>query len=248
MSTNLTAASKQGPALRAYNNDPALKADLLKQMRAHREADELVRGHYWNNGKGCAVGCLTKNPYGGHKEYEKWGIPEELAHLEDAMFEDLSKKKALAWPERFLLAIPIGADLSSIWHQWFAEILRMDLLPLKEVLEDTKVMSAIEAVAVLHERSVGGSAVKRDAWRAAAVVARDAFSGAVGSTSFNAARSAFYSASARPSGNALRDAVRGAVMSAVWGATWDEDWDTAKSAVCTKMVARLIRLLKKARA
>src|SRR3972149_6812703 len=97
----------------AYKNDPVLKARLISEIRAHRKAETLVKGVYWKgngDGRGCAVGCLTHDPNGGHARYESdWGIPEVLAHLEDAIFEGLPGKTAQGWPERFLGAIQPGA-------------------------------------------------------------------------------------------------------------------------------------------
>ena len=40
----------------AYHNDPAIKSKLLADLQAHADADRLVKGQYWENGKGCAVG------------------------------------------------------------------------------------------------------------------------------------------------------------------------------------------------
>ena len=107
----------------AYHGDPALKAAVLAQMADHRAAERLVTGTYWDwtVGRGCAVGCLTHDPDGGHAEYPvRWGIPEELAWIEDEIFESLPLEDALAWPERFLAAIEPGADLSGIRAAWVA--------------------------------------------------------------------------------------------------------------------------------
>ena len=52
------------------------KAKYVKRMRQHAEADEIVQGQYWENGKGCATGCLMHSSE-PHKEMEeKLGIPE----------------------------------------------------------------------------------------------------------------------------------------------------------------------------
>jgi hypothetical protein len=105
----------------AYHNDPELKAATLAEMAAHREADELARGTYWEaaEGYGCAVGCLTHDPEGGHEQYPiRWGIPLELAWLEDILFENLPVEDAMAWPERFLAAIEPGVDLSGVYGAW----------------------------------------------------------------------------------------------------------------------------------
>ena len=109
--------------MRAYHSDPGLKAAVLAQMADHRAAERLVTGTYWDwtIGRGCAVGCLTHDPDGGHAQYPvRWGIPEELAWIEDAIFENLSLEDALAWPERFLAAIEPGADLSGVHAVWTA--------------------------------------------------------------------------------------------------------------------------------
>ena len=112
----------------AYHGNPALKASVLAEMAEHRAADALVKGVYWENGRGCAVGCLTHDPLGGHSQYpRKWGIPEKLAWLEDALFENLPNGLAQVWPERFLVAIEPGADLSGVYAEWASELFEWKL-------------------------------------------------------------------------------------------------------------------------
>ena len=53
----------------AYHADPALKASTLAQMAAHREADQIVQGQYWERGRGCAVGCLTHELFDRHGSF-----------------------------------------------------------------------------------------------------------------------------------------------------------------------------------
>jgi hypothetical protein len=104
----------------AYHGDPKIKAKYLRRVRAHRRADELVQGTGWADGKGCAVGC-TLDAY-RHSRYPiELGIPEVLARLEDALFEQIPRRNRdawLAWPEEFLAAIKPGADLAPVWPQW----------------------------------------------------------------------------------------------------------------------------------
>lgn len=109
----------------AYHGDPDLKRSVLSAMAEHRVAEELVQGKYWDGRCGCAVGCLTHDPDGGHHLYpDLWGIPVELALLEDVIFEYLPyDEEALTWPERFLDAIPVGADLSRVYAEWVSIIL-----------------------------------------------------------------------------------------------------------------------------
>lgn len=154
--------------LLAYHADPALKEATLAHMRAHREADRIVQRQYWERGKGCAVGCLTHDPNGGHHLYpERWGIPEVLARLEDRIFEGLSPEEAQLWPERFLSAIPVGADLSGVWPR-FAHALLVD--PAHGVArlcpEGSDQRVAVERVAGLFERLIRGEVVRVGEWLA----------------------------------------------------------------------------------
>ncbi len=108
--------------LLAYHNDPAIKALYLARVRAHRAADQIVHGYYWEHGKGCAVGCTLHG--NNHAAYEEeLGIPQVLAHLEDGIFESLKAPYDVMWPEQFLDAIPVGADLSLVWPQFAVSLL-----------------------------------------------------------------------------------------------------------------------------
>ena len=90
--------------MRAYHNDPVIKAGILARLQAHYDADEIVKGHYWENGTGCAVGCTVHGK--NHVEYERlFGIPRGLARLEDTIFEHLPNGDAQQWPLRFMRAI-----------------------------------------------------------------------------------------------------------------------------------------------
>ncbi len=105
--------------LRAWHGDPALKKATVAEMAAHRKADRLVKGRYWEGGKGCAVGCLVHS--GNHALYEPYfGIPQALAHLEDKIFESLPNGESQRWSEQFLKAAKPGADLSLVQWQFLA--------------------------------------------------------------------------------------------------------------------------------
>lgn len=99
--------------LRAYHGNESIKRAILAQLAHHREADELVKRQYWQNGKGCAIGCTLHS--GDHAEYEpRFGIPQMLAKLEDRIFEGLPNAMAKTWPERFMGAVKTGSDLSLV--------------------------------------------------------------------------------------------------------------------------------------
>jgi hypothetical protein len=43
--------------LRAFHGDPKIRNRYLKRVRAHAAADQIIHGTYWQEGRGCAVGC-----------------------------------------------------------------------------------------------------------------------------------------------------------------------------------------------
>lgn len=103
----------------AYHGNQSEKDAILAQLEAHYQADEIVKGQYWESGKGCAVGCTLHSS--NHAEYEpRFGIPAQLAHLEDRIFENLPNGHAKEWPLKFMRAIRPGADLRQVWPQFAA--------------------------------------------------------------------------------------------------------------------------------
>jgi hypothetical protein len=62
----------------AFRNTAIDKPTILAQLSAHAKADEIIKGQYWKDGKGCAVGCTIHS--GNHAEYERrFGVPQMLA-------------------------------------------------------------------------------------------------------------------------------------------------------------------------
>ncbi len=168
----------------AFHNDPKVKEKYLTRVIAHQKADNLIRGTGWENGKGCAVGCTLENY--NHSAYEiELGIPEWLARLEDTLFESMSLKKSKTWPEKFLEAIPIGADLEKIKTPFLILILKHSIQSMRAAQFDAdkfpEVKKAIEnsESAVLemircHEQELDLSAARSAAAWAAAESARSA--------------------------------------------------------------------------
>ena len=153
----------------AYHNDESIKTAILARLRAHREADEIVKGQYWKNGKGCAVGCALHS--GEHAEYEtRFGIPRVLAHLEDRLFEKMSNAKAQEWPERFMGAIRVGSDLAMVWPR-FALWLLDEFIPPAHVGGPESTAALAGVVALYREWCETGKCPARDRWVAAAAPA-----------------------------------------------------------------------------
>ena len=219
----------------AYYNDPKIKNDILSQLADHASADQIVKGQYWKNGKGCAVGCTIHS--GNHMDYEdRFGIPVMLARLEDRIFEGLPNEAAMKWPTRFMSAIEPGADLSLVgwkFQYWLLTDEEVNpginhplvkdsikqcadvLIPLtKGQPVDQKAANAMNA-----ERSAARSAASA-AWSAAESAESAAESAeSAAESAESAARSAGSAASAaRSAGSAARSAESAA-------------WSTARSAM-----------------
>ena len=152
--------------LLAYHGQQAVKDKYVARVKAHGIADEIVRGRYWERGKGCAVGCTIHG--NDHQRYEtELGIPRRLAHLEDRIFEGMANGSSKEFPLRFLSAIEPGADLSLVWHH-FAHWLLVD--PEDGVLQYARkkaTKDAIKLVAILYARAARGEVVTSDEWSSA---------------------------------------------------------------------------------
>lgn len=67
--------------MKAFHSDEAVKEKYLERVRAHSAADSIIKGKYWESGKGCAVGCTIEGS--DHERYEtELGIPRVIARLE----------------------------------------------------------------------------------------------------------------------------------------------------------------------
>ena len=160
----------------AFHGDPKMKAAIMASLAAHREADEIVQGKYWENGKGCAVGCTLDAvkqfegkraiEHGKHALYERYlGVPQILARLEDRIFEGLSNGAAKAWPERFTGAIRPGADLTMIWPRLALWLLTEEL---PQHAKSPEAASSLAAVGALYREWSDGTKPHDDRWYAAA--------------------------------------------------------------------------------
>ena len=205
----------------AYHNDTKIKADILSQLQEHAAADQIVKGQYWQDGKGCAVGCTIHSS--DHMEYEaRFGIPVMLARLEDCIFEGLPNDAAKTWPVRFMSAIEPGIDLSTVGWKFLHWLLTDETI--NPGIADPLVKDAVKQCAdVLVPLTMGQSVDQYAADASGAAVAtsaaytRGAESAARGAASavWSAARGA--ESDAWSAKSAARGAARGAA-SAAWSA------------------------------
>lgn len=113
----------------AFVNTEVTKEQLVESLEEHRRYDRIRQGLYWDAvGGGCAVGCSIHDFRPGmeasHRVYEPlFGVPRELARLEDMIFESLPKEMSIDWPIDFARAIPVGADLSYVYDKLREELI-----------------------------------------------------------------------------------------------------------------------------
>ncbi len=215
----------------AYHGRQADKDAIIAQLKAHRAADQLIQGYgYWQDGKGCAVGCTLHS--GDHIEYEsRFGIPVAIAHLEDAVFEGLPVALARAWPERLMSAIAPGADLSRVhWHLLHWLLTTPSVNP---GIEHPLVRDAVRRCADLMADLAAGKEVIAESAESAVESAE------------SAARSAWSAWSAESAAWSAESAVE-AVESAARSAVWSAEESAARSAEESAWVSisdRLIELI-----
>lgn len=160
--------------LKAFHGDKKIKEKYVKRVKAHAKADKIVKGQYWQNGKGCAVGCTIEG--NEHSRYEtELGIPRAIARLEDRIFENLPNEEAMAFPLKFLEAVNVGADLSMVMPKFFVWLLGdKDDGVINFAKGYKKTEKAIKTVLKLYQDTVGGKIVKKEKWLDARNAASDA--------------------------------------------------------------------------
>jgi hypothetical protein len=233
----------------AYHNDHSIKAAIIAELRVHAADDDFIKGKYWEDGKGCAVGWTVKS--GDHMEYEsRFGIPVMLAKLEDRIFEGLPNDDAKAWPIQFMDAIAVGSDLSCVGWQFQHWLLTDSTV--NPGIDHPLVRDAIKECAnVLYPLTKGERVDGNEAWSAGRRAAESAESA---KSAESAALNAGWSArSARWSARSAALNAESAPWSAAWNAAWSADsaaWSASlsagRSAAYKLMALKLIELIQAA--
>ena len=189
--------------MKAFNGNTELKGALLACAAAHREADEYCAGTYGKNVEGvfraCSIGCTTRDvnkllginlPESGHAELAaELGIPEFIPRCADRIFEGLPKKMRPAWTERWIGAIPEGADLSLALPMFLLRVLDM-----VKSSGRSGVTAAAAGVKTVMDGWIKTGFIDKDAAAYAARAARAARFAAYAAGGDGAARSAAYAA------------------------------------------------------
>jgi len=187
--------------LLAYHSDPKLKRAMLREVRKHQKADQIVAGTYGKqNGKwvGCAVGCSIHSlaliqgrtlDTSNHMLFEsEAGVPVMLARLQDVLFEGLPQSERVKFPLRFWTAIKPGADLSTVGWKFLHWLLTRSGIG---AYSHPSVSDAVAQCAAVLEPLMRGEPANASAARSAASAASAARSAASAAWSAeSAARSA----------------------------------------------------------
>jgi hypothetical protein len=214
----------------AFHGKESIKKKYLSRVRAHRVADEIIQGTTWTGKKGCAVGC-TLHAY-DHLAYEReLGIPMMLARLEDSIFEGLSVNDSKAWPEDFLNAIPVGADLSMIWPRFALYLIIDKKEGVIRFAKRSDVKKALREVASLFQEWISTGIKPSDTkWREAAQKARTARSAAAAWAAEAAEAAEAAAAEAEAAWAAEAEAAWAAAEAeAAWAAEAEAAWAAAEA-------------------
>jgi len=116
--------------LQAFHNNLQLQKEFLDRAQSHYDADELIHGVYWEEGKGCAYGCMTHS--NNHKDLELlYGMPEWIGRVVDVLFEGMENKYSKKFYLNFIRAVAkplfLGFDnWQHIFHQLCLHILQKE--------------------------------------------------------------------------------------------------------------------------
>jgi hypothetical protein len=197
--------------MKAFHDDATIKAKYLDRVRAHAAADEIEKGFYWQDGRGCAIGCTIHGS--DHAAYEtELGIPRWLALLEDKIFEGLPLDQAKLWPEKFLAAIAVGQDLEAVKAPFLAFVVA-------DAKESARSAAAARTAAAARADAVAAAVAAARAAAAKAAADAAAWSAAALQAAARTAAAAAAAAQAAAAAWEAREA-RAAAGRAAWEAAW----------------------------
>jgi hypothetical protein len=188
----------------AWRGDPALKAEAVALMTAHRAADDFIQGTFTQLGessfRGCFHGCLTTEKLAAeanlpvtdylrhssaaqidyYGEGERiWGIDRKVGYVLDRTFEAMPDGEHGDFAVAATQAIPVGADLSRVIDRWLLDILADPEMGVRRHTADGSAQwIAVDAVIALYERRLAGDEPTRDEWIAARRAAAAAYASA----------------------------------------------------------------------
>jgi hypothetical protein len=203
--------------LSAFGGDASLKLLLRARIAQHIQRGELEQGGSDGSttGRGGAVWAIVGSVNNGGLA-TLLGIPVEVCRLYEGIFEGLNRVTALGWPDRFLAAINVGADLTNVWPSWCQWLLGTALA------QSDPLDAPCATMAALFGRWVtGGVQLPLQAeWDAALVLAQGDLNAALARRRFAASAAVVLSLPLAASASPLRPAApRRALAAAAQAAT-----------------------------
>jgi len=196
--------------LQAFHNNRQIQLKFFDRAQEHYNADEIIKGVYWENGKGCMVGCMVHS--NNHKDLEiQYGIPEWLGRLIDILFEGMKNVHSKEFFISFVKTITKYSFLG--FENWQHIYHQLCVFMLEKICKNTDnkiVVKAICDIITLHKIE----SKDESAWSAAE----------------SAAWSAAWSAAESAAWSAAWSAAESAAWSAAWSAAESAAWSVAESA------------------
>jgi hypothetical protein len=147
----------------AFHNDKKVRSKYINRVKAHQEADEIIKGKYWEKGKGCAVGCTIEGS--DHDRYPtELGISWRLALIEDSLFENLPNGEAKKFPLQFLQAVQLGSDTELVYKKFVIWVLGDKKDGLVNVVKDEKQKDLLNRILKLYKKSLTKE-IKQSEWK-----------------------------------------------------------------------------------
>ncbi|MEM1224574.1 MAG: hypothetical protein AAGJ40_02695 [Planctomycetota bacterium] len=235
----------------AWYGEPKLKTAAMDRLREHRRLDEIAQGVYFQDGKGCHLGCLSHANDDTHEVVERmFAIPLRIGYWLEAVFEGLPNGRCADWVMQSTEAIAVGADLSKCHHHLASWLLSSES-PSSAGNQHELVRDAVDAVKDLHDRAAAGEPIPAKTWSAARSAAWSARSAArsaesAESAAWSAARSAAWSArSAARSAESAAESAAWSAESAAWSAE-SAARSAARSAAWIAIAERSIEIFRDA--
>jgi hypothetical protein len=204
----------------------SINTDTLRaEVAAHIAADAVVQGRYWEDGKGCFIGCLAHSR-DATVLGDRFGLPLPLVRICEGIFEALPADEA----KSFFAAVPDavgvdGRDLSRVHWAFLAEELRAlpEVPPEVQAVIDP-VIAGMDLLASGQKWPAAARAAARAAAAAyAAYAAQAAYAADAAADAAHAARAAYadaaaYAARASHAAAAAADAAARAAADAAYAA------------------------------
>jgi hypothetical protein len=170
------------------------KDKYVARALSHQKADEIIKGRYWRDGKGCCIGCLAHTDIDAHESLEKQTYtPEWLHRVADQIHEELPDDLMRKRPVRYMSAMPVGLSFDEFEKQIKAPFM---IFVLQNTLDNFNhdeypdVKSTIDDSIALWKRDDIGS----DEWSAATYASTYASTYAARSAAWSVVESAARSA------------------------------------------------------